>query len=182
MPDIYEKIGKRYKPRPDIAALAHFDARSLIVGAQRYYIGRTTIHASVFAAIELASAWPALDGATQGALRGDIEEQFRRDDEARAEGSDYKPLGWDSNRAAWAKVRAHWHGKDTPLAPHVPTRAEILHRLRAIAEQMQELGAAMEYAGGFDGRMAARGWEMQGAGQIAQSWALEIAAAAEGAP
>lgn len=174
MSDIYQKRGKRYYRRSDLDALSHFDAHSLIIGAQRYYIGRMTIAANCFAQSELAAAWPHLPAGTRSVMQRGIEEEFLRDDEARAEGSNYKPLGWDCDRAAWAKVREHWHGKDVPLAPHVPTRTEIVRRLGLLAAQMQELGEAMVYVGGFDGRMAARGEELAGAGGIAAAWVDEI--------
>ena len=56
----------------------------------------------------------------------------------------------------------------------LPTPQEIAHRLRLLSEQMQDLGAAMEYAAGFDGAMAEHGKELLGAGLIASSWAAAI--------
>ena len=56
----------------------------------------------------------------------------------------------------------------------VPTPQEIAHRLRLLSQQMQDLGAAMEYTAGFDGAMAAHGKELLGAGLIANSWAAAI--------
>ncbi len=174
MPEIYEKIGRRYKPRPDLDALGCFGSHGLIIGAQRYYIGRSTIHAACFAEHELARAWSHLPAGTRSVMQRDIEEEFRRDDEARAEKSSYLPLGWDCDRAAWAKVREHWHGKDVPLAPHVPMPTEIKRKLTALGEQMLELGAAMEYVGGLDVDMATRGRRMVEAGLVVQEWANTI--------
>lgn len=111
MTNIYEKVGRRYKPRPDLAALARFDAHPLIIGAARYYMGRMTIQACHFAEYELARAWPHLPPGTRTVLQRDIEQAFERDDQDRAEGRQVKELGWDCDRAAWAKVRAHWHGR-----------------------------------------------------------------------
>ena len=55
-----------------------------------------------------------------------------------------------------------------------PTPQEIAHRLRLLSEQMQDLGAAMEYTAGFDGAMAEHGKELLGAGLIANGWANAI--------
>ena len=57
----------------------------------------------------------------------------------------------------------------------LPTPKEIAHRLRLLSQQMQDLGAAMEYTAGFDGAMAARGKELLGAGLlIASDWVTAI--------
>ena len=57
----------------------------------------------------------------------------------------------------------------------LPTPQEIAHRLRLLSQQMQDLGAAMEYTAGFDGAMAARGKELLGAGLlIASDWVTAI--------
>lgn len=54
------------------------------------------------------------------------------------------------------------------------TPVEIVARLRAIADEMIMLGTAMDYFGGFDGRMVKHGRELVGAGHIAHEWAEEI--------
>ena len=56
----------------------------------------------------------------------------------------------------------------------LPTAQEIARRLRLLSEQMQELGAAMEYTAGFDGAMAEHGKQLIGAGWIAVGWAAAI--------
>ena len=56
----------------------------------------------------------------------------------------------------------------------LPTPQEVANRLRLLSQQMQDLGAAMEYTAGFDGAMAERGKELLGAGLIANSWAKAI--------
>ena len=58
----------------------------------------------------------------------------------------------------------------------LPTPQEIANRLRLLSQQMQDLGAAMEYTAGFDGAMAEHGKELLGAGLIANSWAKAIEA------
>ena len=56
----------------------------------------------------------------------------------------------------------------------IPTPQEIAHRLRLLSQQMQDLGAAMEYTAGFDGAMAEHGKELLGAGLIASGRATAI--------
>jgi hypothetical protein len=58
------------------------------------------------------------------------------------------------------------------------TPAEIVARLRTVAAEMESLGAAMDYFGGFGGRMTQHGREMVGAAGIAREWADEIEAEA----
>ena len=55
-----------------------------------------------------------------------------------------------------------------------PTPQEIANRLRLLSQQMQDLGAAMEYTAGFDGAKAEHGKEILGAGLIASGWAAAI--------
>ena len=56
----------------------------------------------------------------------------------------------------------------------LPTPQEIANRLRLLSQQMQDLGAAMEYTAGVDGAMAEHGKELLGAGLIASGWATAI--------
>ena len=44
---LYRKRGKRYVPEPELSALAPFDAVEMLICTNRYYIGRSTISASV---------------------------------------------------------------------------------------------------------------------------------------
>ena len=60
------------------------------------------------------------------------------------------------------------------------TAKEIARRLREVAAEMEQLGAAMDYYGGFNGRMACHGREMVGAAGIARDWAEEIESAKTG--
>ena len=172
--DIYQKFGKRYHPRPDLQALAQFDPHTLIIGTTRYYLGRMTIAANHFAKYELAKAWPLIPPYTRAILQRDIEEAFQRDDKARADGLQYFSLGMDCDRAAWQAVRDNWKTEAVPPAQHVLPPKEIARRLRLLAEQMQELGADMEYTAGFNGDMASSGQELCGAGAMAFEWAESI--------
>lgn len=62
------------------------------------------------------------------------------------------------------------------------TAEEIARRLREVAAEMEQLGAAMDYYGygGFNGRVARHGREMVGAAGIARDWAEEIESAKTG--
>lgn len=53
--------------------------------------------------------------------------------------------------------------------------AEIITRLRAVAKEMQTLGAAMSYFGGFDAVMAQRGGQLFEDGVVIQGWVNEMA-------
>lgn len=57
-----------------------------------------------------------------------------------------------------------------------PTKLEIAARLRVLADEMDDIAAAMDYYGGFAG-WAQHGREIAGAGNIARQWAAEIEAA-----
>lgn len=54
------------------------------------------------------------------------------------------------------------------------TPTEIVARLRALSGEMITLGTAMDYFGGFDGRMVSNGRDLVGAGLIAHEWAEQI--------
>ena len=85
------------------------DTPSMIVfWSFRYFLGRMTIATCMFAE-DLAKAWPYLEPNTQSLIMRELEEEFKRDDDARAENKNYKPLGHDCDRAAWQKVRnVYW--------------------------------------------------------------------------
>lgn len=90
--------------------LKHFDQHSLLIGAARYYTGRTTIGATDFAG-RLADAWQDIPDHTRRIIRRDLEDEFKRDDRAREAGSEFKPLGMDCDRQAWEKVRQAWESE-----------------------------------------------------------------------
>ena len=85
----------------------------LVFWSFRYFLGRMTIHACCFAE-SLAKAWPHLDERVQNLIIRELEEEFKRDDEARLRRTESTvakqyistlPLGMDCDRAAWQKVR-----------------------------------------------------------------------------
>jgi hypothetical protein len=51
---------------------------------------------------------------------------------------------------------------------------DIARKLRRLSRQMIDVGTAMDYFGGFDGRMAEHGLELVGAGLVVEEWADEI--------
>ena len=75
-----------------------------VIVAFRYYVGRTTISAYLFTE-DLARAWDSLPAGTQSIIQRELEDKFRRDDEARASHDPYLPLGMDVDRVAWELVR-----------------------------------------------------------------------------
>ena len=56
---LYRKRGKRYVPEPELSALAPFDAVEMLICTTRYYTGRSTISASIWAD-DLARHWASL--------------------------------------------------------------------------------------------------------------------------
>ena len=75
-----------------------------VIVAFRYFLGRMTIGACCFAR-ELAFAWDSLGSGTQNVIKSELDSMFQRDDESRAEGGHYHPLGMDMDRQAWELVR-----------------------------------------------------------------------------
>lgn len=92
---------------PNPAWVNYFDEAELLVAATRYYMGRMTASNIGFAA-DLASAWPLIPDPIRKIIKHDLQTEFRRDDEARAEGKQWKPLGADCDREAWERVRKAW--------------------------------------------------------------------------
>lgn len=84
---------------------------TLWLGAFRYYCGRMTYAVSDFTDL-LIRVWPSLPEYTRKLIQRDLEEEFQRDNHARAEKCQYKPLGQDCDRAQWEQVRALWRSDD----------------------------------------------------------------------
>ena len=84
------------------------------IGACRYYLGRMTYAVGDFCGA-LVRHWPTLPTHARSIISRDVNEEFRRDDEARARLASTRdvsfasfPLGHDCDRAAWEKVRELW--------------------------------------------------------------------------
>lgn len=75
--------------------------------AVRYCLGRATY--VVGDCVDwLIDQWENLAPNAKTIIQRDIEEAFRRDDEARSDGKEHKPLGMDCDRAEWEKARRLW--------------------------------------------------------------------------
>lgn len=102
--------------------LESFGRDSLMaVAAFRYSLGRMTYIVSDCADWLIAN-WPRLPSNAQKIIQRDLDEAFIRDNDARQDGSEYKPLGHDRNRAQWERVRALWV---TPNEKSEPTSAAL---------------------------------------------------------
>ena len=89
---------------------------SIVVYAVRYALGRMSTAPSDVCDWLLAN-WQHLHETTRTVIQRDIEREFERDDEQRAEEPDAcqssRPLGWDCDRYTWERVRALWE-KEQP--------------------------------------------------------------------
>ena len=76
--------------------------------AVRYCLGRRT-YAVDDCSRWLCSVWDLLEPEARNLIQRDVEEEFRRDDAARANGNvSGLPLGMDIDRASWERVRKLW--------------------------------------------------------------------------
>ena len=79
----------------------------MIIAAVRYCLGRSSYIVNDCCEW-LIESWPQIPEKTRGTIRRDIEDEFKRDDEDRAEGRQHKALGWDCDRQDWERVRKLW--------------------------------------------------------------------------
>lgn len=79
----------------------------MAIAAVRYCLGRQTYIVGD-CADWLIEVWPRLQESVREIILRDIEDGFRRDDEARARGEKYLPLGADMDRRQWERVRGLW--------------------------------------------------------------------------
>jgi hypothetical protein len=86
---------------------------TLYLGALRYYMGRMTYAVSDFCDL-LIQVWPTLDVKTKSLIQRDLTAEFRRDDEQRKQGTEYKALGMDQDRAQWLRVQQLWSSNTPP--------------------------------------------------------------------
>ena len=76
--------------------------------AVRYCLGRQS-YAVDDCARWLCSVWDRLAPEAKSCIIVDLDEEFRRDDAARANGNfSWLPLGMDIDRASWERVRKLW--------------------------------------------------------------------------
>ena len=79
----------------------------MAIAAVRYCLGRMTYITSD-CADWLVAQWLNIKPNARAVIQRDIEDEFARDDDARQNGKEYKPLGCDCDRAAWQRVRELW--------------------------------------------------------------------------
>lgn len=80
---------------------------TLWVGACRYYVGRQTYAVGDFCNL-LIKQWPAIHEHARKIIQRDLEEEFQRDDNARANNDQIRWLGADCDREQWERVRGLW--------------------------------------------------------------------------
>lgn len=80
----------------------------MAVAAFRYCCGRRS-YIVADCADWIVDVWYELEPNARAVIQRDLEEEFRRDDDARVRGEEFKPLGMDCDRAAWWRVRELWH-------------------------------------------------------------------------
>lgn len=83
----------------------------ILLYAMRYTLGRRSTAPSDVAD-EVRSAWKALSPECRRILQRDLSAEIKRDDESRAAGSKYRPLGDDCDRATWLALR-NWMADHT---------------------------------------------------------------------
>lgn len=87
---------------------------TLWIGAFRYHLGRQTYAVGMFCEM-LLKHWRDIPEKTQNLIRRELADAIAKDNEARNEGAQYKPLGADIDRAEWIKVYsmiAHGHAQN----------------------------------------------------------------------
>ena len=75
----------------------------MAIAAFRYCLGRTSYIVGDCAEW-LIEQWPSLPPNVRGVIERDLRDAIKRDDEARATGEEYRPLGWDCDRVSWLRV------------------------------------------------------------------------------
>ena len=82
----------------------------MALAAFRYCLGRMTYIVGDCERWIFAN-WEHFPPNVKKLIQREVEEEIKRDDEARAEGREHKPLGHDCDRAAWERVRTLWKDK-----------------------------------------------------------------------
>lgn len=84
----------------------------MAMAAVRYCLGRMSYIVSD--CVEwLVFQWPHIKPECRKVIQRDIEEMFAKDDDARAHGEEYKPLGMDMDREQWEIARRLWNDQET---------------------------------------------------------------------
>ena len=80
------------------------------VSAVRYCLGRRTYIVSECQEW-LCEIWGELPEKAKTIIQRDVEQAFKNDDEDRANGKDYRALGYDCDRRCWEQVRKLWRNE-----------------------------------------------------------------------
>ena len=107
MTQLYKKQGRRYVPTTLQGSGAWGSDGLMALAAFRYCLGRMTYIVGDCERWIFAN-WGHFPESVKKLIQREVEEEIKRDDEARADGRDYKPLGHDCDRAAWERVRTLW--------------------------------------------------------------------------
>lgn len=91
--------GRATLGREDFAAISAF---RYALGRMTYIVGDTVNW--------LIESWPLLHEHARAIITRDLLEEIERDDRAREEGWEWKPLGWDFDRAEWLRLRDYIEG------------------------------------------------------------------------
>lgn len=105
------------KPKPTLTVDQAWGFQGLMVTAAfRYCLGQQTY--IVGCCVEwLLENWAQLPRNVQALIERELREEFARDDEARAAGDSFKPLGWDCDRKEWERVLQLLEGIETTARP-----------------------------------------------------------------
>ena len=99
------------KQKPELTREQEWGFEGLMaIAAFRYCCGRQSYIVKA-CADWLIDVWPMLPDSVRAIIQRDLEEEFARDNEARARDQVYKPLGWDCDRQDWERVRKLWGAK-----------------------------------------------------------------------
>ena len=136
----------------------------MLICTTRYYTGRSTISASVWAD-DLARHWASLPEGARIVIKRDLENAFERDNTSRQNREKYHALGDDCDRVMWEKVRALWAGEQPPAQPCEPTPAELACRMKWLAAEMDAVGSAMlrQAKSTGDAELRSAGWDLHDA-------------------
>lgn len=108
--EIFRKQGRRYVPTTLAEQGAWGRGDLMAIAAVRYCLGRQTYIVGDCERWTFAN-WEHFPENVRKLIQREVEEEIKRDDEARARGAAHKPLGYDCDRAAWERVRTLWEDK-----------------------------------------------------------------------
>lgn len=162
--NLYTKRGTRYVPTTLSEQGAWGCDGLMALAAFRYCLGRMTYIVGDCERWIFAN-WEHFPESVKKLIQRDLEEEFARDNDARARGCAHKPLGHNCDRAAWERVRALCAGEQPPAQPCEPTPAELACRMKWLAAEMDTVGSAMltQAKSTGDAELCIAGWDLHDA-------------------